>query len=203
LYIAFGVNIGNLGRVGGRRKEMGEWTQEINRKLETLESSTSIVGWYGHTGNFVVESSRTEPSEFITELASAAGVSCAVVPYSDVVEYASVVERAVSPRPLVGKRWTPGIAFAVKAPPSKSVPKQTSHANFFEISEHAVGAWKMDTLTETEILDRERRGGGWGGVSGDVSRQLGGTWTARSLRTITGTLEKARRHLAAKSQKDV
>lgn len=174
---------------------MGEWTLEINRKLETLGSSTRIIDWYGHTGNFVVESSRTEPSEIASELASVAGVSCGVVPYGDVVEYVSIAERTVSPKPLVGKRWTPGVAFAVIAPPSNSVPKQTSHAIFFAISESAVGAWKKDQLVERGILDRGRRGGGWGAVSSDVSKTVGGVWTARSLRTVMSTLEKARQHI--------
>jgi len=195
LHIAFGVNIGNLGRISEKRKEMDEWTLEFNRKLASLESSTKIVSWYGHTGNFVVESSSTERSDIASELASVVGASFAVVPHDDVVHFASAAEKAASPSPLEGKRWSSGIVFAVRSPPCRSVPKQTSHAVFFAISDHAVGAWKEDQLTKGGILDRERRGGGWGAVSGDVSQQFGGVWTARSLRTVRGTLEKAQRHL--------
>lgn len=194
-YIAFGVNIGNLGRVSGRRQDMNEWTLELNRKLASLQSSTRIVDWYGHTGNFVIESSRIDRSDLANELTPIVGASCAVLPHDEAVAFAQVAERAVSPASLEGKRWTSGIAFAVRSQPCQSVPKPTSHAVFFPISDYAVGAWKKDQLTQAGTLDRERRGGAWGAVSGDVSRAVGGVWTARSLRTIRGTLEKARHHL--------
>lgn len=53
-------------------------------------------------------------------------------------------------------------------------------------------------MTQGGTLDRERRDGGWGAVSGDVSRAVGEVWTARSLRTVIGTLEKARQHIETK-----
>jgi len=171
---------------------MGEWILEINRKLTSLESTTRIVVWYGHTGNFVVESSRADQSAIAGELTSLLGVSCAVLPFHDALDITSTAEKAPSPPSLEGKRWTGGIVFAVRSQPCRSVPKQTSHAVFFPISENAVGAWKEDQLTPGATLDRERRGGGWGAVSGDVSKAVGGVWTAHSLRTVIGTLEKAR-----------
>jgi hypothetical protein len=175
---------------------MSDWALDINRKLGDLPSSTKIVDWYGHTGNFVIESSRTDRTDIANELTSIVGTFLSVLSYDEAINFVSTTEEAPSPPPLEGKRWTGGIAFAVKAPPCQSVPKPTSHAVFFAISDFAVGAWKEDQLTEDGILDKERRGGGWGAVSGDVSEQVGGTWTARSLRTIRGTLEKAQRHLS-------
>ena len=172
---------------------MNKWTLEINKKLASLQSSTKIVDWYGHTGNFVIESSRIDRLELANELMSVVGTSCAVLPYNEAVAFASVAERAVSPTPLEGKRWTSGIVLAVRSHPCRSVPKPTSHAVFFPISDYAVGAWKEEQLTQGGTLDRERRGGGWGAVSSDVSTAVGGVWTARSLRTVKGTLEKAQR----------
>jgi len=195
LFICFGVNIGNLGRVSKRRIVMGSWTLEINKKLASIQSSTKIVDWYGHTGNFVIESSRTERSDIVSELTSVVGASFAVLSYDEVTDFVSAARRAFSPPPLEGNRWTCGIAFEVGDPPCLSVPKQTSHAVFFALSDHSVGAWKKDQLAERGILDRERRGGGWGAVSGDVSKTVGGVWTARSLRTVIGTLEKARQYI--------
>lgn len=131
LYIAFGVNIGNLGRVSERRVAMDSWVPEINKKLASLQSSTKIVDWYDHTGNFVIESSRTERSDIVSELTSVVGGSCAVLSYDETIVFASIAEKAVSPTPLEGKRWTSGIAFAVRSQPCRSVPKPTSHAVFF------------------------------------------------------------------------
>ena len=74
LYVAFGVNVGNLGRIGERRKEMVEWVQEINRQLTGIQSSTRIIDWYGHTGNFVVESSGADLPDVLSKLESVLGV---------------------------------------------------------------------------------------------------------------------------------
>jgi hypothetical protein len=193
LYLIFGVDIGNLG-FSGRRQDMSEWALEMNKKLASLQSSTKIVDWYGHTGNFVIESSKTERSEIASELTSVVGASLAVLSVDEVTDFVSHAEKTASPPPTEGKRWTCGIVFAVRSSSCQTVPKQTLHAAFFAISDYAVGAWKEDQLTRGGVLDRERRGGGWGAVSGDVSRHVGGVWTARSLRTVIGTIEKARQH---------
>jgi len=174
---------------------MSDWTLTLNTKLASLQSPSRIVSWYGHTGNFVVESPRTNRMEIASELASAARASFAVLSYSETLNFASAAEKAASPPAVGGNRWTSGVAFAVRAPPCQSAPKPTSHAAFFAISDCAVGAWKKDQLTQNGILDKEKRGGGWGAVSGDISRELGGIWTARSLRTIKGTLEKAKDYI--------
>jgi hypothetical protein len=179
---------------------MRTWIVEINAKLTSLQSSTRIVDWYGHTGNFVVESPRTNRLEIASELASAVRVSFAVLSYSETLNFALAAEKAASPPAVEGKRWTSGIAFAVKAPPCQSTPKPTLHAVFFAVSDYAVGAWKEDQLVQNGILDKERRGGGWGAVSGDISKESGGIWTARSLRTIKGTLEKAKGYITQQSR---
>lgn len=166
----------------------------VNKKLADLQSPTKLIDWYGHTGNFVLHSTKSNRSDIARQLTAVIGTSFAVLTYYEAADFASVAAKAVPPAPLAGKRWTSGIVLAVSGPPCQSVPKQTSYAIFFVISERAVGAWKEDQLTEGGILDREKRGGGWGALSGDVSRQVGGVWTARSLRTVNGTLEKARHH---------
>ena len=55
----------------------------------------------------------------------------------------------------------------------------------------AVLLFKHDNETPSGILDRNRRSGGWGAVAADLGRNLGGTWTARSIRTLAGTLQSA------------
>ena len=173
---------------------MAKWTLEINRKLESLESSTRIVAWYGHTGNFVVESCSVDSSEIASELMPVVGTACAALPHIAAVEGVSVAQKAASPQPLAGKRWTCGIVFAVEAPPFRAVPEQTLRAVFFPITDHAIGAWKLETLTETGILDQERSVRGWSAISADVSTSSGGVWTARSLRTVNAILEKGSRY---------
>jgi hypothetical protein len=174
---------------------MSEWVQDINQKLVMLKSPSTIIDWYGHTGNFVVESSEKEISNIAVDLTSVIGVSFAVLPYGEVERLIAAAGKSSAPSPREGKRWTCGMVFAVKSPPCVMVPKQTSHALFFALTDRAVGAWKEDQLKEDGALDPERRGGGWGAVSGDVSKTVGGVWTARSLRTVIGTFKKAQEML--------
>ena len=73
--------------------------------------------------------------------------------------------------------------------PQASGLQDTSRAVYQRFSDSVVLVHKRDTVTPAAILDRERRRmGGWGAVAAEVGRQLGGEWTARSVRTLAGTL---------------
>ena len=51
--------------------------------------------------------------------------------------------------------------------------KTTNHAGAFPISDYA-GSLEGSSVDPKWNLDRERRGGGWGAVSGDISTAVGG-----------------------------
>ena len=96
-----------------------------------------------------------------------------------------------TPAPLTGEasvRWTPGAALRADGVPQASGLQDTSRAVYQRFSDSVVLVHKRDAVTPAAILDRERRMGGWGAVAAEVGRQLGGEWTARSVRTLAGTL---------------
>ena len=86
-------------------------------------------------------------------------------------------------------RLTPGAAFLTEGivAPSPLVP--TRRAAYRRLSDHVVLVWKRDVLTDGGVLDRDRRAGG--AIAGEVERQIGGRWTARSIRTLAGSLRVA------------
>ncbi len=56
------------------------------------------------------------------------------------------------------------------------------------------GVWRVTeafkrALPLTDRLDPRRRAGGWGRVSDDIERQIGGQWTARSRRSLDGLIK--------------
>jgi hypothetical protein len=66
------------------------------------------------------------------------------------------------------------------------------HAVFFPINKHTVGVFKKDKLAEgRDTLERENRAGGWGAISADITKAVGGTWTSRALDRVETTLAKA------------
>lgn len=86
------------------------------------------------------------------------------------------------------RRFTPGLAFALVAPTSGRVAG-TSRTHLKEWRDpKVVLAQKIDVIDEVGRLDRQQRRGGWGAVSADVHRQIGGQWTSRSVRTVRGLL---------------
>ena len=196
--IAFGVNIGNLGLPGKHRHPMDAWIADGNRKL--AGTPTRVLDSFGHTGNFVVQSEH-EHLEVARELSAVFDAAFSVLTVEELAGHVHVIEEIAQPDPRPGVRWTPGLVFAVQdTPVANPVLIETSHARFNPVAMNVVGAWKRDQLTDSSTLDRDRRGGGWGAVSNDVSRQLGGKWTARSLRTVKGVLDLARQHASPATQ---
>ena len=89
----------------------------------------------------------------------------------------------------VGVRWTPGLAFAVVEPVGSGELESTPRAVLGRLAPDVVGVYKHDVVDALGRLDPHRRLGGWGAVSVDITRQIGGTWTARSARGGSGIRE--------------
>ena len=192
LYLAFGVNIGNLRRTSGqRRRLMKDWIRDVNQRLAETGASTKVLDSFSHTGNFVVESDN-DRSQVASHLSSVFDTQFAVLSIDELGEYALIMKKASPPEPKAGFRWTPGLVFAVSSEQATGHKlHDTPHARFYLMPLRVIGAWKLDQLTTSGVLDREKRGGGWGAVSNDISLQIGGKWTARSLKTVKGVLELA------------
>jgi hypothetical protein len=74
---------------------------------------------------------------------------------------------------------------------SGRLPDFTRRAKYIAFSSTVVLVLKKDAVTDKGILDRSRRFGGWGAIAGEIAKFLGGQWTARSYRTLSGTLRRA------------
>jgi hypothetical protein len=170
---------------------MEEGVRATNQKLSLLHSNSRIANWYHGTGNFVVQASDNNRLRVADELSLALGTPCAILTVEEVVADVDVAKNAITPPAEPGVRWTRGIVFWVSGRPCTITLNPTTHAVFFPINKHAVGAFKKDRLVEgKEALDRENRGGGWGAISADITKTVGGIWTSRSLERIEGTLVK-------------
>jgi hypothetical protein len=172
---------------------MKEWVRTGNTKLAEVGFSTRVKDSFGHTGNFVIES-KDDSSEVAKQLQSIFNTPFSVISLDELRKCVPSAERGEVPEQQANARWTLGMVFAVEGQPVAKEIHDTPHARFRSIAPNIVGAWKQDQLTGSGILDRDRRAGGWGAVSGYVSRQVGGKWTARSLRTVRGILGLACGH---------
>ncbi len=188
--IALAVNFGNIGHVSFRPAFMQDWLAEVNRMLEHGGSRTHLIGYFAHTGNFVVES-HTEEAALAEELSRVLATPCAVTSISGLQRYLQVLRSAKCPAAEPGIRWTSGAVFHVSGTSVTSPPTSTARARYARLSDQVIAAWKRDHLDSHGRLDRNRRSGGWGGLALDIARQLGGTWTARSARTLRGVLSRA------------
>ena len=88
-------------------------------------------------------------------------------------------------------RWTTGIAFEVTKPKSGDIVS-SAKVRLRSIDLGTVAAWKRDRITEHGTLDNKMREGGWGAVSEAIAAQTGSKWTARSLSTLQGVLDRAK-----------
>jgi hypothetical protein len=170
---------------------MEEYVREINQRLILLETPTRIVDWYS-TGNFVVQSPITNRWMIADELSLAFGVPCTVQTTDEVASCVSIAEKFNAEcTGDKGIRWTKGIAFEVKGKPCTVALKPTPYAVFFHINRFAVGVNKAERFNSLETEDRSE---GWGAISEEISKQVSGTWTARSLTRLKGVIVKARTH---------
>jgi hypothetical protein len=77
------------------------------------------------------------------------------------------------------------MSFAVKRGRPESF-SETDRGEFRRVSEDVFAVYKRDLEISPGALDRNRRLGGWGGISGDIEGKVGGRWTSRSLGVING-----------------
>ena len=192
IFVAFGVGIGNL---SSRRMTMKDYVQATNQKLSLLRTRTRITDWHHSTANFVIQTPHNNRMSVADELSLALGTPCAVLTVEELVSYADIAKRATSPPIEPGFSWTKGIAFWANGKPCTVNLNPTPHAVFFPINKHTIGAFKRDQLIDRkEAVERESHAGGWGAITADIAKVVGGTWTARALDRINGTIEKAMRH---------
>ena len=192
IFVVFAVGVGNF---SSRRMPMQDYVRATNQKLSLLDSKTRILDWHYATGNLVVQAPDIYRMKLVDELSLALGTPCAILTIEELAGLIAVAKKVASPPAEPGFRWTKGIAFRVSGRPCTGTLKPTTHAVFFPISKHAVGVFKKDRLADgTDALDREERGGGWGAISADINKAVGGTWTSRALDRAEGLLEKARRY---------
>ncbi|MBM3221005.1 MAG: hypothetical protein FJZ38_20400 [Candidatus Rokubacteria bacterium] len=189
--IIFGVGIGNLGRARQRRVPTADRVTEINERLRVRALAAYIACAFGHTANYVMCCESHPPLELIGKVREALGFESAILPVANVRTALRDASSGTEPPRETGRRWTDGIAFHVSGTLTQTEAKSTERAVLWRISRDQVGIWKRDIETPEGQLDRDRRKGGWGAVAGEISKQLGGSWTARSLRTVAGIVRKA------------
>ena len=189
ILLAFGVGVGNLGVGSGGRRLMHEWVSYLNQRLASEGLGAKVSDFYGHTGNFVVESGGPSGRDLKSALADWMGTFVTVLEIERVRSYsASAAARPAPPgEPLV--RWTPGLALRVRGGGQLRSDAETQRAVYHPLDHDAVAVLKRDfLLVDSDKLDPERRLGGWGAVAKEVGDRAGGVWTARSLRTVDGLI---------------
>ena len=187
VFIVFTAGAGNF---SARKTTVEEYVPAVNQRLSLLRTPTRVVDFHHATGNFVVQTPKVNRAELADELSLVFGTPCAILQTSQVQSSVSVAEKVNDPPVQPGIRWTKGIAFKVKGRPCTTELKPTERAQFFRISEYAVGVFKKDQTAPSEVSDKAHAAG-WGDISEDVSNSVGGIWTARALVRVKGVLVKA------------
>ena len=188
--MALAVGVGNLGRQGKPRKRMSFWIEELNQFL-SKSSRTTILSSYGHTGNFVVRSVASQEN-VAAELRNSMGVPCAVLTLAELSSVVNFLGAKKEAADGIQYRRTPGAAILVIGTPTLQALSDNPRASYARMNNSVVLVAKLDALTTGGTLDRNRREGGWGALAIHIGRQLGGKWTARSMRTLSGILKQAR-----------
>jgi hypothetical protein len=207
-HIALGVNVGNLSRRKTRREPMLARCDRINRNLATENADLRVIGFYRHTGNLVLKTTTLEPAQAAQILSQADGGTWMAVSEATMRKTVREVHKLQAPDGERGVRWTPGLAFAVTKPRSGDITS-SAKVRLHSIDLGMVAVWKRDRTTERGRLDSKMREGGWGdslaleaipecrpmhgarlAVSGAVADQPNSRWTARSLTTLEGVLDR-------------
>jgi hypothetical protein len=185
-FAAFGLGLGNL----GKHSRVRITTPALNRGLANARAYGVIIAAYGHTGSFLVQSEKDETA-VAAGLSSILKTGCAVLPLTELQAVLDQLRRVYAPGAVPGVRWTPGAAFLVGGTPRAGTLEPAALAIFERARHEVVLVWKRDAVTADWILaviDVLRAGRA---VAANVGRQLGGTWMARSVRTLAGTLRLA------------
>ena len=199
LFLAFGVDIGNVGCLKGQRPSTDALIAEWNKKLShAREFRLAFIGSYTQTGNYVLQASQAEGLERIVEILAQHVRSHKFAVFS-CVEFVSALDpirRALqqTPSPIPGRRWTPGIVMDLNStggiPPTPRSDEKVAFGSF--AVPRIRTAWKGDVLDpEGDTLDRTEREGGWGSLSERMRTVAGGVWTARSMRSVEGIVSVA------------
>jgi hypothetical protein len=176
---AFGVGLANFG--AGRSRLPRQIAADVHEVLP-------LVAWYGATGNLALGAG--ECADVARRLAEITGTAWAVISARDLADALRALKAEPVPRVEVGIRATPGLAFAVEPARPCQVYSIPEIATPRRVNDRIVLVHKFDVL-EGNRLDRARRRGGWGRVSAEISRQVGGRWTARSRRPLAGLQARA------------
>jgi hypothetical protein len=190
VYAILARNVGNLGGVSGVRLPMPIWVAKMSESPALKHMGARVTSFYRHTGNFVLNAPIAELSVAHRVISSVLDRDCAAI---SIVELEALATK-VSPEPSASStavRWTPGIALLAVGPADVRGVCSYEHARLTVLSPTTVAVQKRDALAPGQILDRERRFGGWGAIASKIESQAGGLWTARSLSTIRGLLRRA------------
>lgn len=201
LFLAFGVDIGNVGGLKGTRPSTDALIDEWNKKLsQAREFRLAFVGSYAHTGNYVLQASRSEELKHIVEILGQHVPShkFAIFHHDEFVSALDPIRRALQqmPSPIAGRQWTSGIVMDLN--PTGGIPPMPRSDDKAAFGSFAVPrirtVWKGDILSSQEdTLDRTQREGGWGTLSGRMKAAAGGLWTARSMKSVEGIVGVAAR----------
>lgn len=190
-HIALGVNIGNLSRGKRPREPMLSRCHRINQDLAGKGVDLRVVGFYRHTGNLVLETVSLCITEAANLLSEADGATWMAVSEATMRKAVENVREMPPPDNEGGVRWTPGLAFAVTKPAGTRITS-TGKVRLRSIDKNTVAAWKRDRITERGRLDNRMREGGWGAISVVIADQTNAQWTARSLTSLDGVLDRAK-----------
>jgi len=200
LYIAFGLNIGNVGRIQTPRPPDKVLLDHWNKRLSSSrEVRLAFVGSYAHTGNYVLQAPQSERLEHVVAVLARHVPShrFAVFVYAEFLAVLEPIRRALNQTPpaVPGRRWTPGIVMDMN--PNGRIPPAPASDEKAWFGSFAVPririAWKGDILDEQEDkLDNTQREGGWGSLSERMKKVAGGLWTARSMKSVGGIVAVAR-----------
>jgi hypothetical protein len=197
--MAFGLNIGNVGRIQTPRPSTEVLLDNWNKRLlSSREVRLAFVGAYYHTGNYVLEAPQSERLERIVETLTryVPWHKFAVFHYAEFVTVLKPIrlELKRAPSTVPGRRWTSGIVMDVN--PNGRIPPTPSSDEKAWFGAFAVPririAWKGDVLNaQGNTLDNTQREGGWGSLSERMKKVAGGLWTARSLKSVEGIVAVA------------
>jgi hypothetical protein len=158
------------------------------------DARIEFVASYRATGNYLVRAPRNAARLLQRELdrLTQSHNRWAVVPERRVEDAVRAFDSWGPPSPERLVRFTPGLAFAVERGTGARLTR-SERGTFRSVSEDVIAVYKRDLEIRLGVLDKNRRLGGWGAISLDIHRRVGGRWTARSLGAINGLAAKATR----------
>lgn len=114
LYLAFGLDIGNVGRAKATRPPTKALVADWNKRLSSSrEVHLQFINAYAHTGNYVLQASKSEQLENIMAVLDRfiPTYKFAVFSYMEFLAVLDPIRRALKQTPpaVSGRRWTPGI----------------------------------------------------------------------------------------------